>query len=387
VAEIDVKWSSDALEDPSGLQTAALINQYGTAVQLLHIKDANNIDEVKYPQSAPFAAVGTGELDFRPIFAAAANRVRYYHQEHDGGSLTDAEISLTNLHGQGPTVTGTVYGAPTTFPSVPAGTPAATNVVPIAIYNTGEGPLTINSQATGNQAGVSITGALEPAVAPNSDFQVVSDTCRGATLPPTQAPTATTPLVRASCVVNVGFGPSRSGTTSAAKLLIRSNADDATEQILLVGKSTNASLGTIGGDVPSLLQLTIPNNGGSFGTFVPGVARDYTTALAANVTTTTGDAALTVSDPSTTASGRLVNGAFSLASPVNVRAVGLGDSPLPAYAALPTDNSSLLLRSWSAPVTNAPLTLGFRQSVGAAEALRAGTYSKTLTFTLSTTTP
>jgi hypothetical protein len=169
--------------------------------------------------------------------------------------------------------------------------------------------------------------------------------------------------------------------------MVRSNADDATEQILLVGKSQNAALGTIGGDVPSLLSLTIPNNGGSFGTFVPGVARDYTTALAATVTTTTGDAALSVSDPSTTASGKLVNGAFSLASPVNVRAVGLGDSPLPAFGALPSDNSSLMLRSWSAPMTNTPLTLGFRQSVGAAEALRAGTYSKTLTFTLSTTTP
>ena len=38
-------------------------------------------------------------------------------------------------------------------------------------------------------------------------------------------------------------------------------------------------------------------------------------------------------------------------------------------------------------MTNAALTLGFRQSIGAAEALRAGTYSKTLTFSLSTTTP
>ena len=37
---------------------------------------------------------GTGELDFRPIFAAANNRVRYYHQEHDGGTITDADTSL-----------------------------------------------------------------------------------------------------------------------------------------------------------------------------------------------------------------------------------------------------------------------------------------------------
>jgi sugar phosphate isomerase/epimerase len=383
VAEIDVKWSSDSLDDPSGQQTAALINKYGTAVQLLHIKDGNNIDEIKYPQSAPFAPIGLGEIDFRPIFAAAAGKVRYYHQEHDGGTLTDAEISLTNLHGQGPAITGTVYGPPTTFPSVPAGTPAANNVVAVKLTNTGEAPLTINPATPANQNGLSIVvNALDAPVAPASDFQIINDTCRGQTLA-----ASAVPAERGSCVVNIGYGPSKSGTTSVAQLLVRSNSDDATERILLVGKSTNSSLGTIGGDVPSLLQLVIPTNGGSFGTFVPGVARDYTTALAATVTTTTGDAALSVSDPSTTASGRLVNGAFSLASPVNVRAVGLGDSPLPAFAALPTDNTSLSLRNWSAPVTNAPLTLGFRQSVGAAEALRAGTYSKTLTFTLSTTTP
>jgi len=381
VAEIDVKWSSDALEDPSGLQTAALINKYGTRVQLLHIKDGNNIDEVLYPTAAPFAPVGNGEIDFRPIFAAAVNRVRYYHQEHDGGTLTDAEISLTNLHGQGPAVVGTVYGAPTTFPSVAANTPASSNVVPVVLYNTGEAPLTITNLSIS-------ANALDTPVAPASDFQIVSDTCRGGTvLAPTQAPTATTPLVRSSCVVNVGFGPSRTNTTSVARLNITSNADTATENVLLVGKSTGDSLNTIGGDVPSLLQLTVPNNGGSFGTFVPGVARDYLTQLAANVTATTGDAALTVIDPSTSAPGKLVNGSFSLASPVGIRALGLGDPANTAYTPLPGDNSALLLRSWNAPVTNAGLTVGLRQSIGAAEALRAGTYSKTLTFSLSTTTP
>jgi sugar phosphate isomerase/epimerase len=384
VAEIDVKWSSDALEDPSGLQTAALINKYGTRVQLLHIKDANNIDEVVYPASAPFAPVGNGELDFRPILAAAVNRVRYYHQEHDGGTLTDAEISLTNLHGQASAVVGTVYGAPTTFPSVPANTPASSNIVPVVLYNTGEAPLTFGTATNVLQIQAN---ALDTPVAPASDFQVVSDTCRGTTLAPTQAPTATTPLVRSSCVVNVGFGPSRTNTTSVARLVVNTNADTATENILLAGKSTGDSLNTIGGDVPSLLQLTVPNNGGSFGTFVPGVARDYNTSLAANVTATTGDAALTVTDPSTTASGKLVNGAFSLASPVGIRALGLGDPANTAYTPLPGDNSALLLKSWNAPVSNAGLTVGLRQSIGAAEALRAGTYSKTLTFSLSTTTP
>ena len=33
------------------------------------------------------------------------------------------------------------------------------------------------------------------------------------------------------------------------------------------------------------------------------------------------------------------------------------------------------------------MTIGFKQSIGANDALRTGTYGKTLTFTLSTTSP
>jgi hypothetical protein len=43
--------------------------------------------------------------------------------------------------------------------------------------------------------------------------------------------------------------------------------------------------------------------------------------------------------------------------------------------------------AWTAPVSNDPVTIAFKQHVGATDALRTGAYSKTLTFTLSTTTP
>jgi hypothetical protein len=38
-------------------------------------------------------------------------------------------------------------------------------------------------------------------------------------------------------------------------------------------------------------------------------------------------------------------------------------------------------------VSNDTVTLGFSQLINSGDALRTGTYSKTLTFTLSTTTP
>ena len=43
--------------------------------------------------------------------------------------------------------------------------------------------------------------------------------------------------------------------------------------------------------------------------------------------------------------------------------------------------------TWTAPVSNDLVTVGFKQHVGAGDALRTGTYSRTLTFTLSTTKP
>ena len=55
--------------------------------------------------------------------------------------------------------------------------------------------------------------------------------------------------------------------------------------------------------------------------------------------------------------------------------------------ALCTAGSPLNLLSHSGPVTNDAVTIGLRQHVTANQALRTGAYSKTLTFTLSTTTP
>jgi hypothetical protein len=43
--------------------------------------------------------------------------------------------------------------------------------------------------------------------------------------------------------------------------------------------------------------------------------------------------------------------------------------------------------TYNAPKSNDQVTMTFKQTIGRTEALRTGSYSKTLTFTLSTTTP
>ena len=132
------------------------------------------------------------------------------------------------------------------------------------------------------------------------------------------------------------------------------------------------------GTVPATLSLTVTPTA-TFGTFTPGVARDYATTLTAGVLSTGGDATLTVTDPSATAPGRLVNGAFSLAQPLKMRVAPSAFAPI--------SGSPLTLKSYAAPVSNDQVTIDLQQSIGSSEALRTGTYSKSLTFTLSTTTP
>jgi len=135
--------------------------------------------------------------------------------------------------------------------------------------------------------------------------------------------------------------------------------------------------------VPSVLALSLGPNA-SFGAVTPGVTKDYASSVTGLVTSTAGSAALTVSDSSPTAPGRLVNGSYSLTQPVQVQA---SDSAHPAAAFGPVSASPLTVLSLDTAVSADPIVIGLKQSVGANELLRAGAYTKTLTFTLSSTTP
>ncbi len=137
--------------------------------------------------------------------------------------------------------------------------------------------------------------------------------------------------------------------------------------------------GGVSGTVPATLSLTL-GAPAAFSPFIPGVGQSYTASTVANVISSAGDAALSVADPSSNATGRLVNGTFSLAQPVQANAGG-------AFAAVGGSATPTLLKSWTAPTSNEPVTVNFRQTIGSTEPLRTGSYSKTLTFTLSTTNP
>ncbi|MBE2317907.1 hypothetical protein DVA67_018135 [Solirubrobacter sp. CPCC 204708] len=126
------------------------------------------------------------------------------------------------------------------------------------------------------------------------------------------------------------------------------------------GPNETAVAGDVGGTVPATLSLAL-GTPAPLDPFVPGVEKEYTTTAKATVISTAGDATLSVSDP-----GHMTNGAFSLPQPLRVE---------------------LSKATWAGPVSNDLVDVTFKQTIGRTDALRTGTYSKTLVFTLSTTTP
>jgi PKD repeat protein len=149
------------------------------------------------------------------------------------------------------------------------------------------------------------------------------------------------------------------------------------------GKTSPTGTTDVGGTVPFTLALSVEGPA-QLGTINPGVTAEYVTSVAAKVTSTAGEATLAVSDPSSTAPGKLVNGTYVLESPLQVRATNAAN-PSTAFAPLAGAPSTLL--TYPRAISSDQVTLAFKQPVAATETLRAGNYGKSLTFTLSTTTP
>jgi aldose 1-epimerase len=143
--------------------------------------------------------------------------------------------------------------------------------------------------------------------------------------------------------------------------------------------------GDVSGTVPATLALTL-GTPATFGPFTPGATKTYESSTTASVISTAGDATLSIADPSSVANGHLVNGAFSLPEPLQAQARNAANTGT-TYANVGSSASPLTLLTWNGPVSNDLVTLNFSQLIKATDALRTGTYNKTLTVTLSTTTP
>ena len=78
-AEVDAGWASDAPID-----VAALLNNptYSPRIEMMHVKDLTNV--APPGRSGQPVVLGTGEINYGPIFAAAKDKsVKWYHYELD----------------------------------------------------------------------------------------------------------------------------------------------------------------------------------------------------------------------------------------------------------------------------------------------------------------
>ena len=204
------------------------------------------------------------------------------------------------------------------------------------------------------------------------------------------APNSCTPstvlAIGATCGVVVRFAPTGEGPQVGA-LSIAYGAPGA-ESPAVAALAGNGHIlsstvpGEVGGTVTPTLGLTISSPTSSLGSFVAGVADDYLTTVALGVTSSASAATLTVQDPSSVATGHLVNGAYSLLSPLFARAGAVAP-----FGPIGSSASPLVLKSYAAPVSTDPVAVTFKQPISATEPLRTGEYAKTVLFTLSTTTP
>ena len=163
------------------------------------------------------------------------------------------------------------------------------------------------------------------------------------------------------------------------------NADNAGATVWKTAQAPEIGNGSAGGTVPATLSLTL-GTPASFGAFTPGVAKTYEASTTANVISTAGDALLSVADPS-----RPPPATWSTArSRCRSRCRPARATP-PTPARRTTTSAAaprpLNLLTYGGPVSNDAVALQFSQQIDANDALRTGAYAKTLTFTLSTTTP
>ena len=186
--------------------------------------------------------------------------------------------------------------------------------------------------------------------------------------------------------------PSHSYTSAGnkdAKLTVTyADGETATKTVqVAIADSAFASATTeVGTTVPTTLALALGAKP-SLGALTPSLDKDYTASTTATVLATSGDAKLSVSDPSTTATGHLVNGTYALPSVLQVKASSTTTGVGGAFADIGGAATPTTLLTYPGPTQTDSATLDFRQHVSVTDALRAGSYSKTLTFTLSTSTP
>ncbi len=332
------------------------------------------------------------------------------------GPTTGAALSPNPVNGyyaHNPTVTLTAGdaggpGIASTFYNVDGAATNSTYTVPFAI--TGDGTHTVTYYSTDTAGAVEATHTLTVTVdttAPTTTASVSPTPSAGqvnglATVTLT-ATDATSGVATTSYSVDGATAQTYTApftiTTGGVHTVTYHSVDQAgnieATQTLMVQVNPQVTTSP-GGNVPSTLAISLTGAAPTFGAYAPGVAATYSTSVAATVTTTAQSSTLIAADACTPAAGcfpgHLVNpaagGPYALAQGLQVDATSGSPSASGggSWVDLSQSNPATIL-TYTAPVSNDAVAVGFRQPIAATDPLRTGTYNKTITLTLSTSTP
>jgi M6 family metalloprotease-like protein len=390
-AEVVQQIGSDSFDPGHGVILAktktAENNSCGTAACFVwiidsHPNDINHVDFIRPDGTPKLATLGDERQLNDASFNAGTNSGSSYEYEDTPNRLhfyivnkrTDAQgvlhytIGIKSLDGAGPQTRGVALQAAPATAADPAGD-WATCTFPLT--NTGA------------------SAPTDPAANPSdatpylqSDVYNLSASTTGTGWTAQLKNALATAKFGETISVPVYVSRAAGAASAGSVALTATSVSDPTKTATAV---CGVSDGQVGGSVPSTLSLTL-GTPAAFGAFTPGLTKDYAASMTANVISTAGDGVLSVADPSATATGHLVNGAFSLPSALQAQAssaAGVGS----ALANVGGSASPTSLLTYSGPTSNDAVTVAFQQHIGSTDALRTGSYAKTLTFTLSTTTP
>ncbi|MBE2315539.1 hypothetical protein DVA67_006100 [Solirubrobacter sp. CPCC 204708] len=195
-----------------------------------------------------------------------------------------------------------------------------------------------------------------------------------------------------SCVGTVDDGAAidtKLGTKTFTVTATDKSGNIFTKSVAYKVNSIDVPVQVNGGTVESIMSLSLPGSV-LFGPLTPGLTKTYEANVNATITSTGSDMTLSIYDAATTATGRLMNGTRALSSPLQVFLTTSGSNGATALAGGNVGGASnpTPILSYATPVANRSANLHFKQAISANnDALQAGTYGKTLTFNLSTTTP
>ncbi len=155
-----------------------------------------------------------------------------------------------------------------------------------------------------------------------------------------------------------------------------------------------ASVGVVvEGKVPFTQTLATTCSPVVLGTFVPGKTQEYHNTCGLKATSTAAESKLVAEDASATDTGHLVQvytheafkETYELPEPLESKATstqgGTGSGVFTSLVAPAT------LLTYAKPFSEDEMTVTFNQKIGLHDHLHTGTYAKTITLTLSTTTP